>query len=34
MYAVLDIETTGGNNKSEKITEIAILKFDGKSKYR
>ncbi|HPR33402.1 MAG TPA: 3'-5' exonuclease [Prolixibacteraceae bacterium] len=30
MFAVIDIETTGGNYKSAKITEIAILLFDGK----
>jgi len=30
MYAVLDIETTGGSPKSEKITEIAIYISDGK----
>src|SRR3954468_5938155 len=29
MYAVLDIETTGGNARSEKITEIAICIHDG-----
>lgn len=31
MYAVIDIETTGGSPRSEKITEIAILLFDGKN---
>jgi DNA polymerase III subunit epsilon len=30
MYAVVDIETTGGSPKSEKITEIAIYISDGK----
>ncbi len=30
MYAILDIETTGGSPKSEKITEIAIFFHDGK----
>ncbi len=30
MYAVIDIETTGGSPKSEKITEIAIYISDGK----
>lgn len=30
MYAVVDIETTGGSPKTEKITEIAIYVFDGK----
>ena len=29
MYAVLDIETTGGQFDEEGITEIAIYKFDG-----
>lgn len=29
MYAVVDIETTGGSYKSGKITEIAILQFNG-----
>lgn len=29
MYAVLDIETTGGSPASEKITEIAIFFHDG-----
>lgn len=29
MYAVLDIETTGGQYNEEGITEIAIYKFDG-----
>ncbi|MFN7692282.1 MAG: PolC-type DNA polymerase III [Bacteroidota bacterium] len=29
MYAIVDIETTGGSYKSGKITEIAILHFDG-----
>jgi len=28
-YAIIDIETTGGNHRSEKITEIAIYIFDG-----
>ncbi|WP_299670374.1 exonuclease domain-containing protein [uncultured Polaribacter sp.] len=30
MYAVVDIETTGNGHKGQKITEIAILIFDGK----
>jgi len=30
MYAILDIETTGGSPVNEKITEIAILFYDGK----
>lgn len=29
MYAVVDIETTGGSPKFEKITEIAVYLFDG-----
>jgi len=29
MYAILDIETTGGQFDAEGITEIAIYKFDG-----
>ncbi|HRG59349.1 MAG TPA: 3'-5' exonuclease [Bacteroidia bacterium] len=29
MYAVVDIETTGGSYKTGKITEIAILHFNG-----
>ncbi len=29
MYAVVDIETTGGSPNSEKITEIAVYVFDG-----
>ena len=29
MYAILDIETTGGKYNDEGITEIAIHKFDG-----
>ncbi len=31
MYCIVDIETTGGNHKSGKITEIAIFKHDGLS---
>ncbi|MGB5944154.1 MAG: exonuclease domain-containing protein [Leeuwenhoekiella sp.] len=30
MYAVLDIETTGGKFNEEGITEIAIYRFDGR----
>lgn len=30
MYAVIDIETTGGSPVSEKITEIAVIIHDGK----
>ena len=29
MYAILDIETTGGKFDEEGITEIAIYQFDG-----
>lgn len=29
MYAIIDIETTGGQFNAEGITEIAIYKFDG-----
>ncbi|MEO8087169.1 MAG: exonuclease domain-containing protein [Bacteroidota bacterium] len=29
MFAILDIETTGGNARAEKITEIAIFVHDG-----
>lgn len=29
MYAILDIETTGGQFDAEGITEIAVYKFDG-----
>ena len=29
MYAILDIETTGGNYDEEGITEIAIFRYDG-----
>ncbi|MCF8302673.1 MAG: GIY-YIG nuclease family protein [Bacteroidales bacterium] len=29
MYAVIDLETTGGSYRSERITEIAIFIFDG-----
>lgn len=30
MYSIIDIETTGGNPKKDKITEIAIYIHDGK----
>lgn len=30
MYSVVDIETTGGKSASNRITEIAIVKTDGK----
>ncbi|MDX9946513.1 MAG: exonuclease domain-containing protein [Bacteroidales bacterium] len=29
MYAIVDIETTGGSSRIEKITEIAIVQHDG-----
>src|SRR5690606_20698908 len=29
IYSVIDVETTGGNPKSSKITEIAIYRHDG-----
>lgn len=29
MYAILDIETTGGSPRAEKITEIAVFFYDG-----
>ncbi|HHN48518.1 MAG TPA: hypothetical protein ENN08_06275 [Bacteroidales bacterium] len=29
MYAVIDIETTGGSSRRDRITEIAIFIFDG-----
>lgn len=29
MYAIIDIETTGGNPKTDRITEIAVLIHDG-----
>jgi DNA polymerase III subunit epsilon len=31
MFAVIDIETTGGNYKTGKIIELAVALFDGKS---
>jgi DNA polymerase III subunit epsilon len=31
MYAVVDIETTGGNHKTGKIIELAVAIFDGSS---
>lgn len=30
MYAIIDVETTGGKYKEEGITEIAIYRYDGK----
>ena len=29
MYAILDLETTGGKYNEEGVTEVAIYKFDG-----
>jgi len=29
MYAIIDVETTGVNAKSDRLTEIAIIIFDG-----
>ncbi len=29
MYAIIDVETTGGRPQSDKITEIAIFIHDG-----
>ncbi|MGD1847189.1 MAG: exonuclease domain-containing protein [Salibacteraceae bacterium] len=29
MYAIIDIETTGGSSTNDKITEIAVFVFDG-----
>ena len=29
MYAIVDIETTGGSSRIEKVTEIAIYQHDG-----
>jgi DNA polymerase-3 subunit epsilon len=34
MYAIIDLETTGGNVKSDRITEIAIVIHDGESVVR
>jgi DNA polymerase-3 subunit epsilon len=34
MYAIIDIETTGGSHKHEKITEIAVYVHDGKKVVR
>ena len=30
MYAIIDIETTGGSSRLERITEIAVYLHDGK----
>ena len=30
MFAIIDIETTGSNSRSDKITEIAVFRHDGK----
>ena len=32
MFAVIDLETTGGNTNSERIIEIGIVLHDGKHK--
>ena len=29
MYAIVDVETTGGKFNEEGITEIAIFRYDG-----
>jgi DNA polymerase III subunit epsilon len=34
MYAIIDIETTGGKPKRDKITEIAVIVHDGKGVVR
>ncbi len=34
MYAILDIETTGGNSDKERITEIAVFIHDGEKVIR
>ncbi len=34
MYAIVDIETTGGNPKKDKITEIAVVIHDGQKAIR
>ena len=28
-FSIIDVETTGGDPRKDKITEIAIYKFDG-----
>ncbi|MBK9330265.1 MAG: hypothetical protein IPM95_13400 [Sphingobacteriales bacterium] len=32
MFAVIDLETTGGNPNSERIIEIGIVLHDGRHK--
>ena len=32
MFAVIDLETTGGNPNAERIIEIGIVLHDGKQK--
>jgi DNA polymerase III subunit epsilon len=34
MYAIIDIETTGGNPLRDRITEIAVIVYDGKDVVR
>jgi DNA polymerase III subunit epsilon len=34
MYAIIDIETTGGSARLERITEIAVYIHDGKKWWR
>lgn len=34
LYAVVDLETTGGTPKRDKITEVAIILFDGKERIK
>ena len=29
-FVIVDVETTGGNTKDSKITELAMYKYDGK----
>ena len=28
-FVIVDVETTGGNTKDSKITELAMYKYDG-----
>ena len=34
LYSIVDIETTGGRSRDNKITEIAIVVFDGEKVVR